>query len=150
MKIDDIDKKMLNILQKEGRVSNLDLSKRVGISASPCLRRLRFMIDRKIIKGFFAKVDIKLFNKKVFLVSINIENSNNAEEFEKYVESIECFKEIYKLATEKDYLIKMLASDIYECKSILKSSFSEKSKIKKISVLPVLDTLKEDPSISIL
>ncbi len=149
MKIDDIDKKMINILQKEGRISNLELSKRVGISASPCLRRLRFMIDRKIIKGFFAKVDIKLFNKKIFLVSVNVAESLNTKEFEEHIKSVEHFKHIYKLGTEKDYLIQMIARDIYDCKVLIKSSFEGKQGINKINVLPVLSALKEDDSIII-
>ena len=58
-RLDPIDRKILAELQADGRMTNVELAKRVGISAPPCLRRVRTLEEQGFIKGYFAKVDAR-------------------------------------------------------------------------------------------
>ena len=110
-KIDDIDVKILNALQENGRVSNIDLSEMVGISPSPCLRRLKSLQDNGIIKSFSAQLDEAFFGLNLIMfASLTIEVSSEAErdKFEDELKNIIEIKEVYALSLESDYLVKIL------------------------------------------
>ena len=62
IKLDDVDSQILSDLQGDGRMTNVELAKRAGISAPPCLRRVRALEDSGIVRGYHADIDLSLIH----------------------------------------------------------------------------------------
>ncbi|MDR2008846.1 MAG: Lrp/AsnC family transcriptional regulator [Alphaproteobacteria bacterium] len=146
-KLDDVDIKILKILQTDGRISNIDLSERVGISPSPCLRRLRVLKEQGIIKNYYAELDEQFFgfNTTVFAsVIIAYNNESEKEQFEDEISKISSVREIYALGSETEYLIKIIARDWYDYKHIVNTKIAKVPFIKKIRTTTILRTIKHE------
>lgn len=152
LKIDNIDIKILQNLQQDGRMSNIKLSEIVGISASPCLRRLTTLIKNDIIKGFYAELDEKFFgyNLTIFAsISIEVNSESEREIFEKELTMIPEIREIYSLSLETDYLLKFLIQDFLDYKRIINSKVSRIPYIKKIRTTQITRVIKKEPGFEI-
>ena len=111
-RLDKIDKNILKRLQEDGRVTNVELAKSVGISAPPCLRRVRVLQDSGYIKGYFAKVDpVKLgYGVHVFaMVKLKSQAEKDLEAFESYVAALPMVRECHMLAGDNDFVLKIVA-----------------------------------------
>ncbi|MGN7438237.1 MAG: Lrp/AsnC family transcriptional regulator [Alcanivorax sp.] len=118
-RLDKIDKNILKRLQEDGRVTNVELAKSVGISAPPCLRRVRVLQDAGYIKGYFAKVDpAKLgYGVHVFaMVKLKSQAEKDLEAFEKYIAELPMVRECHMLAGDSDFVLKIVAKswDAYQ------------------------------------
>ena len=85
VKLDPIDRQILAELQADGRMTNVDLSKRVGISAPPCLRRVRALEEDGLIEGYHARMNARAlgFEVTVFaMVGLHKQSGQDLEEFE--------------------------------------------------------------------
>ena len=79
-KLDSIDLKILQILQKSGRMTNVDLAKRVGISAPPCLRRLKNLEEGGVIQGYQANINPKSLSYNITLfASVGLKENSEAQ-----------------------------------------------------------------------
>ncbi len=151
-KLDDIDVKILKILQKDGRISNIDLSEQVGISPSPCLRRLRTLNEQGIIKSYYADLDEKFFgyNTTMFAsITIAFENEKEKDQFEEELSKISAVREIYALSVDTDYLIKMVVKDWYDYKFIVNTKIAKVPFIKKIRTTTILRKIKQEPGFEV-
>lgn len=113
-KLDKIDKKILRDLQEDGRITNVDLAKRVGISAPPCLRRVRALEENGYIKSYHAKVDHSAlgYSVTVFaLVKLNSQAEAVLEQFESFVKDLPMVRECHLLAGDVDFFVKVVAKD---------------------------------------
>ena len=111
-RLDKIDKNILKRLQEDGRVTNVELAKSVGISAPPCLRRVRVLQDSGYIKGYFAEVDpVKLgYGVHVFaMVKLKTQAEKDLEAFESYVAELPMVRECHMLAGDNDFVLKIVA-----------------------------------------
>jgi len=111
-RLDKIDKNILKRLQEDGRVTNVELAKSVGISAPPCLRRVRVLQDAGYIKGYFAKVDpAKLgYGVHVFaMVKLKSQAEKDLEAFEAYIADLPMVRECHMLAGDSDFVLKIVA-----------------------------------------
>jgi Lrp/AsnC family leucine-responsive transcriptional regulator len=111
----DIDRRILNLLQENARISNVDLAEQVHLSQSPCLRRVKNLEDRGIITGYVALVDQKTVGLPVSIfVSVTLERQIEPalEAFEQAVllrpEVMEC----YLMTGDFDYLLRVVAADL--------------------------------------
>lgn len=114
VKLDDIDRKILRDLQESGRMTNVELARRVGISAPPCLRRVRALEEAGLIKGYHADLDPMAlgFNVTVFAhVGLHSQAEPDLNAFEKLVRSWPEVRECHMLAGETDFLLKIVAED---------------------------------------
>lgn len=114
VKLDDIDRRILSDLQDDGRITNVELARRAGISAPPCLRRVRVLEEAGFIKGYHAELDPKAlgFNVTVFAqVGLDSQAEEDLEAFEKLVEGWPQVRECFMLAGEADFLLKVVAED---------------------------------------
>lgn len=113
-KLDKIDRKILRDLQQNGRMPNVELARRAGISAPPCLRRLRALEDAGHIKGYHADVSPEALGFGV-MVFAHVGLSSQAEvdlvAFEKLVADWPLVRECHMLAGETDFLLKIVAED---------------------------------------
>lgn len=114
-KLDHIDRKILAELQAEGRITNVELSSRVDISAPPCLRRVRALEEAGYIKGYHADLDAKSlgFQVEVF-VMIGLDSQADADlrAFEAKAKAWSLVRECYMLNGEVDFLLKVVAPDL--------------------------------------
>ena len=113
-KLDSVDRQILHDLQDDGRITNVELAKRAGISAPPCLRRVRVLEDAGIIKGYHADIDADAlgFSVQVFaFVGLTSQAELDLQDFEMLVSTWPQVRECYMLMGETDFLLKIVAHD---------------------------------------
>jgi DNA-binding Lrp family transcriptional regulator len=113
-KLDRVDRQILDDLQTDGRMTNVELARRAGISAPPCLRRVRALEESGIIKGYHAQVDPQAlgYNVTVFAqVGLNSQAEPDLKAFEELVASWPEVRECHMLAGETDFLLKIVSED---------------------------------------
>ena len=114
-KIDNIDRQILRELQADGRMTNVELAERVGISPPPCLRRVRNLEDSGHIKGYNAEVDQEMlgFGITVFAyVGLVSQAENDLVAFENLMRSLPEVRECHMLSGEIDFLLKIVATNM--------------------------------------
>ena len=150
--IDSIDRKILRIIQKNGRISNAELADQVCLSTSACHRRLRRLFDESIISSVVALVDERAvqLNSTVFVeIKLMRQVDDILEEFERAVRFIPEVLECHLMAGSADYLLKVVVSDAEDFERIhrkhlsklpnvsnMTSSFSLR-KVHKSTALPI-------------
>ncbi|MEC8546413.1 MAG: Lrp/AsnC family transcriptional regulator, partial [Pseudomonadota bacterium] len=114
-RLDDIDLRIIDELQRKGRMTNVDLARRVGISAPPCLRRVRALEQAGFIAGYHANVDPALlgFGVTVFaMVGLHSQAEADLQAFEARVESWPEVRECHMLNGDIDFILKCVAPDL--------------------------------------
>jgi len=114
IKLDKIDRRILRDLQADGRMTNVKLAERAGISAPPCLRRVRALEEAGLIKGYHADLDAQAlgFGVTVFAqVGLSSQAEPDLKAFEELVQSWPQVRECHMLAGETDFLLKVVAKD---------------------------------------
>lgn len=114
VKLDRIDLRILRDLQEEGRMTNVELARRAGISPPPCLRRVRALEETGCILGYHAEIDPEAlgFGVTVFAhVGLHSQAEPDLTAFEARVESWPEVRECHMLAGETDFLLKIVAPD---------------------------------------
>jgi DNA-binding Lrp family transcriptional regulator len=114
-RLDAIDWKILDELQRNGRITNVELARRVGISAPPCLRRMRALEGAGFIKGYRALLDEKLLGYEITVFAM-VHLASQAEPdllaFENFVKSRPLVRECWMLSGEIDFILKCVAPDL--------------------------------------
>ena len=114
-RLDALDRRILRELQDDGRISNVELARRVGISPPPCLRRLRALEEAGYIKGYRALLDAKLlgYDVTVFaLVHLSSQADADLKQFEEFVRGQPLVRECWMLSGEIDFILKCVAPDL--------------------------------------
>jgi len=114
VKLDFIDRNILRQLQDEGRITNVELANRVGISAPPCLRRVRALEEAGFIRGYHADIEPGGlgYNVTVFAqVGLTSQAEPDLVAFEDLINSWPEVRECYMLAGETDFILKVVAED---------------------------------------
>jgi DNA-binding Lrp family transcriptional regulator len=113
-RLDSIDRQILKELQDDGRMTNVELARRVGISAPPCLRRVRALEEAGYIKGYRALLDEKLLGYEVAvfaMVHLTSQADADLKAFEDFVRSQPLVRECWMLSGEIDFILKCVAPD---------------------------------------
>ena len=114
-RLDAIDWKILSELQKDGRITNVELSRRVGISAPPCLRRMRALEEAGIIRGYRALLDEKKLGYEVVVFAmVHLVSQADADlvAFAARVRAWPLVRECWMLSGEVDFILKCVAPDL--------------------------------------
>src|SRR3977135_4231555 len=114
-RLDAIDRKILKELQDDGRMTNVELARRVGISAPPCLRRVRALEEAGYIKGYRALLDEKLLGYEVAvfaMVHLTSQADADLKAFEDFVRAQPLVRECWMLSGEIDFVLKCVAPDL--------------------------------------
>lgn len=114
-RLDKIDWHILQILQEEGRITNVELSRRVGISAPPCLRRVRALEEAGIIRGYRALLDEKALGYPVTvfaMVHLASQAESDLNAFNDRVRNWPLVRECHMLSGEYDFIMKCVAPDL--------------------------------------
>lgn len=113
--LDVIDWKILAELQINGRITNVDLASKVGISAPPCLRRVRALEEGGIIEGYFAQLNEKKIGHELTafaMVSLSAQSETDLLNFEKLTTQWDLVRECYMLSGEIDFMLRCVARDL--------------------------------------
>jgi DNA-binding Lrp family transcriptional regulator len=113
--LDAIDRKILKELQDDGRMTNVELARRIGISAPPCLRRVRALEEAGYIRSYRALLDEKLLGYEVTvfaLVHLSSQAEADLKAFEDFVRKEPLVRECWMLSGEIDFILKCVAPDL--------------------------------------
>jgi len=113
--LDHIDWKILQQLQANGRISNVDLSRAVGISAPPCLRRVRALEEAGIIEGYVAQFNEKAIGFELMafaMVSLTAQSEMDLMAFEAQCQEWALVRSCYMLSGEVDFILQCVAPDL--------------------------------------
>ena len=161
VKLDDVDRRILKDLQEDGRMTNVELAKRIGISAPPCLRRVRALEDQGVIRGYHADVNAEALGYSVMVfafVGLISQAENDLQEFERHVAAWPEVRECHMLVGETDFILKIVAHDWDDFQAFLtgkltpapnvshvKTALAIRSR-KNLSGVPI--TIDEGPELS--
>jgi len=144
-RIDKIDLKILKILQENSKITNLDLSKKIGLSPAPTLERVKKLEQSGVIESYHAHVSshaIGLSVKTFVLVSLAWQKENALQEFLDKIKSIKEITECYIITGEADFLIKIICRDIPTYEQLLFKTLSQIEEIERLKTLMTLSTVK--------
>ena len=114
IKLDRIDRKILHDLQDKGRMTNVQLAERAGISAPPCLRRVRALEESGVIKSYHAEIDPASLGYGISVwaqVGLSSQSETDLKKFEDLIKSWPLVRECYLVSGEADYILKIVAED---------------------------------------
>lgn len=152
IKLDKIDRKILKSLQEDGRITNVELAKNAGISAPPCLRRVRALEDAGFIKGYHAEVDPNILGYGVTIFA-NVRLISQAEsdlnKFEELVHSWDRVRECHMLAGETDFILKIVASDWDDYQQFLTHELTAAPNVTSVKSSLAVRASKDEPGVPI-
>ncbi|HEX8389051.1 MAG TPA: Lrp/AsnC family transcriptional regulator [Sphingomonas sp.] len=152
MALDRIDRQILTLLQADGRMTNVDLAERVGLTAPPCLRRVRALEEMGAIRGYHAELDgAKLgFPITVFaMVSLKSQAERDLAAFEAHVALIPEVRECHMLNGEIDFILKIVAADLRGFQEILTTHLTPAPNVASVKTSLTIRTAKSESGIPI-
>ncbi len=142
--IDAIDRKILEHLRLDGRLSVTELARRVGLSKTPCQVRLKRLTEEGIIRGFRAMVDpVRLGLGHVAFAEVKLADTRETslEAFRRAVLQVEEVEECHMIASSFDYLLKVRTSDILAYRRVLGEKISSLPHVSSTSTFVVMETI---------
>lgn len=149
-KIDDIDKVILRALQEDGRITNVDLAEKAGISAPPCLRRLKLMEQGGIISGYHADVNPSAFDLQFKAICIVTLSSQDSKEVQRFLNSVKKSKNIrrcFSTAGNENFIFYIVARDLSDYEAILQRDLQASGLISRMKTYIMVNTHKNEHGI---
>ncbi len=125
--MDDIDRKILSLLQRNARMTNAELADRVGLSPAPCLRRVRALEEAGIIRQHATLVDPASVNLGVTVfvqISLDLQVQNRLDRFESAITQRPEVLECYLMTGDSDYLLRVVVPDVHAYEQFLKETLT--------------------------
>ena len=142
--IDLIDRKIIEALRGDGRMSVAELARRVGLSKTPCQLRLRRLVDQGFIRGFRAMIDpMKLGIGHIAFAEVKLSDTRERAlaEFRRAVSKVEEVEECHMIASNFDYLLKVRTADILTYRAVLGEKISSLPHVASTSTFVVMETI---------
>ncbi|MEM7643798.1 MAG: Lrp/AsnC family transcriptional regulator [Pseudomonadota bacterium] len=149
-KLDPIDRQILAELQADGRMTNVELARRVGISAPPCLRRVRALEEAGFIQGYHADVNARAlgFEVQVFaMVSLLRQAETDLSAFEALARGWPLVRECHMLNGEIDFILKCVAPDLSTFQSFLTGQLTAAENVASVKTSLVIRGAKDVPGV---
>lgn len=150
--IDEIDRQILDNLQRDGRMTNVDLAAKVGLTAPPCLRRVRALEDADIIQGYNARLDQGALGYGITIfamVSLKSQAEADLQAFEQHVAALPEVRECHMLNGEIDFLLKIVAKDLQSFQNFLTSKLTPAPNVTHVKTSLTIRRSKYEPGIPI-
>ncbi len=150
--IDGIDLRILAELQAEGRITNVELARRVGLSAPPCLRRVRALEERGLIRGYHADLDPGAlgFEVRVFVqVRLTSQAETDLAAFEALAQSWPLVRECHMLNGEVDFVLNCVAPDLPAFQRFLTDHLTSAPNVASVRTGLVIRCSKKEPGVPI-
>ena len=151
-RLDDIDLRIIDELQRNGRMTNVDLARRVGISAPPCLRRVRALEQAGFIAGYHANIDPALlgFGVTVFaMVGLHSQAEADLQAFEARVESWPEVRECHMLNGDIDFILKCVAPDLASFQDFLTQKLTPAPNVANVKTSLTIRQSKKLPGVPV-
>ena len=152
VKLDKVDRRILRDLQDDGRMTNVELARRAGISAPPCLRRVRALEESSVIRGYHAELSPAAlgYNVTVFAhVGLSSQAETDLRAFEALVNSWPQVRECHMLAGETDFLLKVVARDWDAYQQFLTSKLTSAPNVSHVKSALAIRSSKLLPGVPI-
>ncbi|MBV0892230.1 Lrp/AsnC family transcriptional regulator [Paracoccus sp. Z118] len=149
-KLDEIDRKILAELQADGRMTNVELARRVGISAPPCLRRVRTLEEHGYIRGYYADIDPRTlgFEVQVFaMVRLHSQSERDLSAFENKARSWPLVRECHMLNGEVDFMLKCVSPDLSTFQKFLTEELTAAPNVASVKTSLVIRGAKDEPGV---
>jgi Lrp/AsnC family leucine-responsive transcriptional regulator len=151
--LDAIDRKILAVLQADCHVTVQELAAKVGLSASPCHRRIKMLEDRGVISRYVALVDQKAIGLHVSVfISIKLERQKE-EDLDRFAQAISGWDEVlecYLMTGTRDYLLRVVAPDLAAYETFLKTKLTRLDGIASIESSFALSQVKYSIALPVL
>lgn len=151
--IDDIDRVILRHLQAEGRITNVELAERAGLTAPPCLRRVRALEEAGVIESYHARLNAAAlgYGITVFaLVSLRSQAEEDLRQFESHVAALPEVRECHMLNGEIDFVLKIVAADLESFQRILTTKLTPAPNVASVKSSFTVRTSKAQPGVPIV
>ena len=151
-KLDAIDLRILSELQANGRITNVELSRRAKITAPPCLRRMRALEKAGYIRGYHADLDPKRLGFEVsayVFVGLSSQADGDLKRFEEQVRTWPEVRECYMLSGEVDFLLKCVAKDLSTFQAFVTSTLTAARNVASVKSSLVIRPAKREPGVPI-
>ena len=148
--LDSIDRRLLSELQAEGRITNVELAQRVGLTAPPCLRRVRALEEEGVIRGYHADLNAtKLgFAITVFaMVSLKSQAEDSLRQFEAAMKGLPEVREVHMLNGEIDFILKIVSKDLQSFQEFLTSKLTPAPNVASVKTSLTIRTSKHEPGV---
>jgi DNA-binding Lrp family transcriptional regulator len=148
--LDDIDRRLLASLQEDGRMTNVDLAAKVGLTPPPCLRRVRGLEESGVIRGYHADLDgAKLgYTITVFaMVSLKSQAEDALRQFEDHMRSLPEVRECHMLNGEIDFILKIVSRDLQSFQEFLTSKLTPAPNVASVKTSLTIRTAKQLPGV---
>ena len=152
IKLDKIDRRILSTLQDNGRITNVDLAKKAGISAPPCLRRVRALEEAGYIRGYHANIEPNYLGYGVVVfaqVKLISQAETDLKKFEELVASWPMVREAYMLAGETDFMLKVVAHDWDDYQKFLTNELTAAPNVTSVRSALAIRASKDLPGIPV-
>ena len=149
-RLDEIDRKILSELQADGRMTNVELAKRVGISAPPCLRRVRTLEEAGYIRGYHADVNARElgFEVQVFaMVGLDSQAEVELRAFEERCRNWPLVRECHMLNGEVDFILKCVSPDLSSFQQFLTGELLTTPNVASVKTSLVIRGAKDEPGV---
>jgi DNA-binding Lrp family transcriptional regulator len=153
IKLDKIDRRILRDLQKDGRMTNVELARRAGISAPPCLRRVRALEEAGLIRGYHAEVNAEALGYGVTVfaqVGLSSQAEPDLKAFEALVQTWPEVREAHMLAGETDFLLKVVAEDWDAYQRFLTTRLTAAPNVSHVKSALGIRTSKYEPGVPVV
>ena len=150
MSFDRIDRQILSLLQADGRMTNVDLADQVGLTAPPCLRRVRALEEAGAIRGYHADLDAGRlgFPITVFaMVSLRSQAEHDPAAFETHIADIPEIRECHMLNGEIDFILKIVSRDLQSFQEFLTSRLTPAPNVASVKTSLTIRTAKQLPGV---
>ena len=151
-RLDATDWRILKELQANGRISNVELARKVGISPPPCLRRVRALEQAGMISGYFASLDEKSVGFEVIgfaMVGLHSQSEADLRLFENRVLGWSLVRECYMLSGETDFLLKCVVPDLTAFQDFVIGELTAAPNVASVKTTLVIRRVKFEPGIPV-
>ncbi len=148
VKLDATDWRILAELQRDGRITNVELASRVGLSAPPCLRRVRELERAGVISGYHAAYNLpRLGFHLTAFAFVRLENQSEADlsAFEARTRQWDIVREAYMLSGETDFLLKCVAADVVTFQNFIIRDLTATPNVSSVKTAFTIKTAKNEP-----
>ena len=133
--IDELDRQILAHLQEDGRMTNVDLAAKIGLTAPPCLRRVRGLEDAGVIEGYNARLDQAALGYGITIfamVSLKSQAEPDLQAFEHHIMTLPEVRECHMLNGEIDFILKIVARDLQGFQRFLTSTLTAAPNVSSV------------------
>lgn len=145
-KLDKIDVKILNLLQENSKITNLELSKKIGLSPAPTLERVKKLEQLEIIESYHARINANKVNLSIstfVLVNLAWNKPKALESFVEKIKGIDEVIECYVITGDADIMMKVVCKDIQSYESLLFKKLSQIEEVERLKTLMNLSCVKQ-------